>query len=72
MMRYENTDNPGIANHLCGRIFHTEKLKKIVEKINVDLFIGEDANILFHYVITCRSIYLLHICTYHYEDNANS
>lgn len=62
----------GISTTLWNKLFLTRKLQTVLCKTSDNLFIGEDAEILYKYLLNCKSIYISNICSYHYEFNSNS
>ncbi len=57
---------PGIAAYLWNKIFKTELVKEVVEKIQADLPISNDRPIIYGVVMKCRSVLITEICGYHY------
>ncbi|BBF44124.1 probable glycosyl transferase [Lachnospiraceae bacterium KM106-2] len=72
MLLFHNTGSVGISTNLWSKLFITEKLQTVVENTAEDIFVGEDVEILFKYILQCESVYISAICAYHYERNENS
>lgn len=72
MIVLDNTTSMGITTNLWSKLFVTEKLKRAVCDTAIDVFVGEDAEILFKYILSCDSICISEICAYHYELNSGS
>lgn len=72
MLLFENMQCQGINSALFTKLFVAEQLKGVVRKTALDVFIGEDVDILFRYILQCDGIYVSHACAYHYEVNATS
>lgn len=51
---------------LCNKILKTDKLRCIIENVNEDITLGEDAILLFPYILTIQSIRITQGCWYHY------
>lgn len=62
----------GIPTELWAKLFLKEKLEDILEEISDELFIGEDAELLFKYILRCQSVFSSKICGYHYVMNDKS
>ena len=62
----------GIPTELWAKLFLKEKLEGILEEISDELFIGEDLELLFKYILRCRSVFSSKICGYHYVMNDKS
>lgn len=67
MLRFEGTENRGLMTNLVNKLFKADKLKDVVSTTNLDVFVGEDAEIVYKYVLRCNSINITKICGYHYE-----
>lgn len=67
MILFENTKNRGMSTNLCNKLFRANKLKDIVYTTALDVFMGEDAEIVYKYILTCSAINITKICGYHYE-----
>lgn len=67
MVLFEDTKNRGVTTNLCNKLFKADILKKVVESTTLDVFLGEDAEIVYKYILRCNSINVTRICAYHYE-----
>ena len=72
MLFFENTCKIGITTNLWSKLFLAQKLKKAAAESTENLFVGEDADILFRYILLCDSVYISGICAYHHESTADS
>ena len=72
MFYFKDTKNIGLYPNLWSKLFLTEKIKKTVKTLPMDVFVGEDADIVYKYVLLCDSIYISSICAYHHEVNTES
>lgn len=72
MLLWENTEQTGVYPSLWSKLFVADKLKKVAEETHRDLFIGEDADLSFRYILLCDKVFVSPICLYHYEDNKSS
>ena len=72
MFLFEKSSESGITPNLVNKLFLTEKLKATVKKVATDIFIGEDADVVYKYILSCNSIFVSDICAYHYECHNES
>lgn len=72
MLLLEEQYCQGINSSLFTKLFIAEKLKNVVQKTALDVFIGEDVDILFRYILQCDAVYVSRVCLYHYERNDES
>lgn len=71
MLMSENTR--GLITNLWTKLFVTQLLKRVVQNTSMEVYNGEDADILFRYTLICDSVYISNICSYHYNSiNSNS
>lgn len=56
-----------IDGHLVNKLFRTEKMKVVLEKIDERMIVAEDSLALYMYCLLCKSIYVSHDCFYHYD-----
>lgn len=72
MLLFENKQCQGISSALFTKLFMAEILKGVVQKTAMDVFIGEDVDIVFRYILQCDAVYISRVCSYHYELNGES
>lgn len=72
MFFFKDTKSIGILPNLWSKLFVTAKIKKIVDSTALDVFVGEDADIVYRYILLCDSICISEICAYHHEFNEKS
>lgn len=62
----------GVDGHSPNKLFKTDIMKNVVLNINHNLYFREDNEMIFRYLLECKSIIISDICGYHYVYNANS
>ena len=62
-----NSFRRGISAAPPCKLFRTDLAREILEEVNTKIFIGEDAEFVFRYLLRCRSICITDICKYHYR-----
>lgn len=72
MLLWKDTNQKGVYPSLWSKLFVANILKNVAEEVRKDLFIGEDADLLFRYLLLCDSVVVSSICLYNYEDNKAS
>lgn len=72
MLFFEKTCRIGITTNLWSKLFLAQKLKRAAAESSQNLFVGEDADILFRYILLCDKVYISRICSYHHESNSDS
>lgn len=72
MFFFKDTKSIGILPNLWSKLFVTAKIKKIADSTALDVFVGEDADIVYRYILLCDSICISEICAYHHEFNEKS
>lgn len=69
---FEKRKGTEITPNLWNKIFRRDLAKSIMEKINPDIFYGEDAVFVYQYILRCRSLYFLKVPFYHYRYREES
>ena len=59
----------GIQPHGVTKIFKRDKLLKIQNQLPEGLCIGEDAAVVYTYIMSCKTVLITDICGYHYVQN---
>lgn len=72
MLMFENLSENGITSNLVNKLFLMEKMKEVVGRATTDLFLGEDADVVYKYILACDSVFISGICAYHYECHDES
>lgn len=72
MIFIKDSNKRGLISYIVNKIFLTETAKKIFEEASDNVFIGEDSEFLYRYMLTCNSCYITKECGYHYVMNENS
>lgn len=62
----------GVLPYICNKMFRKELIQFLLEKINKCIFDGEDAVLLYQYLLLSRKIVLTDGCKYHYVNHNNS
>lgn len=62
----------GIQPHGVTKLFRTELLKKVTEDMDFRITIGEDAAIVYPYILKCGSVTVSKLCGYHYIQRNGS
>lgn len=62
----------GIQPHGVTKLFKTELLRKSEAKMDFRITIGEDAAVIYPYILICKSIVVTDICEYHYIQRSGS
>ena len=62
----------GLYCNLVNKVYKKSLLDRVYEKINEDVFYGEDALACYPYCLLCDSIYILHKAFYHYNIREDS
>lgn len=57
---------------LVCKIYKRELAKKILEKMDANIFYAEDATFLYQYILECKSAYFLKEAFYHYRYREDS
>ena len=71
MLMFEN--ERGLITNLWTKLFVAQLLKRVVQDTSMEVYNGEDVDILFRYTLICDSVYVSSICAYHYNStNSNS
>lgn len=63
---------PGIIQSACTKLFKREKLQSCMKMLNSEITIGEDAAVVYPYILTSKEIVVLDECYYHYRIRDNS
>ncbi len=62
----------GITPFIWNKLFRTDLAKQIFQEVNLKVFIGEDTEFLYRYILKCGSIKISNICGYYYRNRENS
>lgn len=62
----------GIQPHQCGKLFRREKLLRVQLPVDERIVLGEDAAVVYPYILESEKICITNICAYHYVKRANS
>lgn len=72
LMYADDNISVGMLTSMCGKIYKTEIAKQIFKKLDMTIYYGEDAEFVFKYIISCKSVSILDYCGYHYRENNDS
>lgn len=73
MMMYGDTKEHGLAPYICDKLFRADIAKNVFEEINEDIYLSEDAEFLYRYVLKCSSLRISSsVCGYHYRKRRDS
>lgn len=72
MMCTVNDTLAGIITSMCGKIYKKHIAREIFNTLDMSIYYGEDAEFVFKYIISCKSVMIIDYCGYHYNDNNNS
>ncbi|WP_031391041.1 hypothetical protein [Kineothrix alysoides] len=62
----------GITAALWNKIFKKELLKRIIEEVDNEISLGDDASVVYPAVIQANSMYIIRRSWYHYIQNEDS
>ena len=68
----ENTQKRGMIKSQCTKIYRTNILKSIIDRIPAKMRIGEDCLLNFIYILNAKSIYVSKKAYYHYRMHGES
>ena len=71
-MFYNNKSEVGIKTAIWGNLYKTELAKGIFNKLDMNIYYGEDAEFVYKYILNCNSVNILDYCGYYYTENSNS
>lgn len=72
MLYFEDTVNWGIICGMVAKVFRTDIAKEVFSEIHMNLFLAEDGEFLYRYILKCRSVSVTNICGYYYRMRENS
>lgn len=72
MLAYKNRFDYGILPYLWNKMFKAEILKPLITSMNSYLSYAEDVEMLFPYILRCKTIRITHECLYYYHARENS
>lgn len=62
----------GITPYIWNKLFRMDLARQVFSEINVNVFIGEDSEFIYRYLLKCDSVKISDICGYHYCDREGS
>lgn len=72
MIFIKNSVKRGLVPFIVNKIFLTDMAKRIFREASENVFIGEDSEFLYRYMLNCNSCYITNECGYHYVMNESS
>ena len=69
MIYAKDNVNIGILTNMCGKMFKTDLVKKIIQEVDAGIYYGEDGEFVYKYVLLCKKVYISEYCGYHYRLN---
>lgn len=72
MIYMEDGYERGLTSYIVNKIFLTDIAKNVFCDISENIFIGEDSEFLYRYLLKCQSCCVTNECGYHYVMNENS
>lgn len=62
----------GVLPYLCNKLFRKSLLQSFLESVDKRIFDGEDAAVVYPYLLEAQRIVLTDECKYHYRNHGNS
>ena len=72
MLSYGNFFRLGINTYVWNKLFKRELLLKYQNSVDNGISIGEDAAVVYPYVMECKKICIIDNCDYHYRQREDS
>lgn len=64
--------NGGIHASLCSKVFRRESIKPYIEKVDKRIAFGEDAAVLYPFLMDCKKVMVTDLIGYHWVMHENS
>lgn len=72
MICMEDRVTRGMTGYMCGKIFISSKAKGLLKEMDSDIYIHEDSDFVYKYILKCESVRVTEYCGYNYRVNSNS
>lgn len=72
MLFYESPYRFGVLPYMCNKMFRKDVMQDLLEKLDKRIFDGEDAALVYQYLLTAQKIVLIDECKYHYVIHRGS
>jgi glycosyltransferase involved in cell wall biosynthesis len=72
MISGKNFFTHGVPTYLWGKLFKTRIVKKIMPLINNSILVGEDASLVYPYLLKSKKVSIVKEALYHYVQHNNS
>lgn len=72
MLMVGNQFKRGISGAIHCKLFRTDLVKNVFEKVDLRIYCSEDVEFICRYLLQCKSICITDICKYHYSNRNSS
>lgn len=72
MITFQNGFQDGVMPFLVNKMYRSDILKDVIENVDTDISYAEDRDLLFRYILRCRSIRITHASFYYYRYRSTS
>ena len=72
MLYYESPYCFWVLPYMCNKMFRKDVMQVLLEKLDKRIFDGEDAALVYQYLLTSQKIVLIDECKYHYVIHRGS
>lgn len=72
MITYQNRFEDGFLPFLVNKMYRTSIVKEVLPALDLSLFYAEDRDLLFRYILRCKSVCITHGLYYQYRYRADS
>ena len=72
MIAFHNRFEDGILPFLVNKMYRSDILKDVITSIHLNISYAEDRDLLFRYILKCKSIRVTHESFYYYRYRSNS
>lgn len=72
MLYFRSPYQFGVLPYLCNKLFRKALLQPFMENVDKRIFDGEDAAIVYPYLLAAQKIVLTDECKYHYRNHGDS
>lgn len=62
----------GVLPYMCNKMFRRDRVQSLLERTDKRIFDGEDAAVVYPYLLESREIVLTNECKYHYVNHRDS
>lgn len=72
MLYYKAPYRFGVLPYMCNKMFRKDYMQPLLEKVDKRIYDGEDAAVIYQYLLLAREIVLTDECKYHYIIHGGS